>query len=303
MRCGPRARRRRGDRPGRRDAVAARAAGRPGPRRRHVGTGGDRANTVNISTMAALVAAGAGRGWSSTATGRRRRRAAPPTCSKSWAWSSTSRPRRRSAVDEAGIGFCFAPVFHAGLRHAGDPRRELGVPTVFNFLGPLTNPARPSARPSAAPTRGWRRSWPRCSPPVATGAGLPRRRRAGRVTTTTTSRSGWGRGTVRRSTLDPARLGIARAAPEALRGGDPTTTPRWPATCSAAAREPAVRDVVLLNAAAAVAFGTVWARGRLRRSGSPPHWTSPGTRSTRVPRRRCWPGGRSGPVKRARPTE
>ena len=47
-------------------------------------------------------------------------------------------------VDEAGIGFCFAPVFHPGMRHASVPRREIGVPTVFNFLGPLANPARPA---------------------------------------------------------------------------------------------------------------------------------------------------------------
>ena len=70
----------------------------------------------------------------------------PPTCSRSWAWPSTC-PLTGVArtVAEVGIGFCFAQVFHAGLRHAGAPRREIGVPTAFNFLGPMTNPARPPA--------------------------------------------------------------------------------------------------------------------------------------------------------------
>ena len=60
-------------------------------------------------------------------------------------------------IDRAGIGFCFAPTFHPALRHAGPPRRELGIPTVFNILGPLANPARPAASWWGLPTCGWRR--------------------------------------------------------------------------------------------------------------------------------------------------
>ena len=72
-------------------------------------------------------------------------------------------------VAEAGIGFCFAPRFHPGLRHASVTRRELGVPTAFNFLGPLTNPAQPARRRGRLrrPADG-RRSWPRSSPAAAT---------------------------------------------------------------------------------------------------------------------------------------
>ena len=82
-------------------------------------------------------------GCASTATGPRRRRAGRPTCSRrSASPSSSGRPAWPAASSEAGIGFCFAPRFHPAMRHAGPTRRELGVPTVFNFLGPLANPAR-----------------------------------------------------------------------------------------------------------------------------------------------------------------
>ena len=119
-----------------------------GPGGRHVGTGGDRAHTVNISTMAAMVVAGTGRaGGQARQPGgvvvlRRR-----PTCSRSSASWSTSPPAAAAeCAERAGIAFCFAPLFHPALRHAGAPRRELGVPTVFNFLGPLANPAQPPAQ-------------------------------------------------------------------------------------------------------------------------------------------------------------
>ena len=111
-----------------------------------VGTGADRAETVNISTMAALVVAGSGR-----RVVKHGNRAASSACGAADVLEelgvAIDLPAAAVAetVDEVGIGFCFAPVFHSGLRHAGAPRRELGVPTVFNFLGPLTNPGRVSA--------------------------------------------------------------------------------------------------------------------------------------------------------------
>ena len=112
-----------------------------------VGTGGDGAHTVNISSMASVVDRGGGRarGQARQPGGvvvlRRR-----PTC---WRPSASSSTCRRAAVArcvaEAGIGFFFAPVFHPGFRFTGAPRREMGIGTVFNFLGPLANPARPVA--------------------------------------------------------------------------------------------------------------------------------------------------------------
>ncbi len=111
-----------------------------------VGTGADRAHTVNISTMAALVVAGSGR-----PVVKHGNRAASSACGSADVLEELGvaidlpGPGVAQTVAEVGIGFCFAPVFHAGMRHAGGPRRELGVPTFFNFLGPLTNPARVTA--------------------------------------------------------------------------------------------------------------------------------------------------------------
>src|SRR5439155_16987015 len=117
-------------------------------------------------------------------------------------------------VEEAGIGFCFAPVFHPGMRHAAVSRREMGVPTAFNFLGPLTNPAHPSALAVGCAD-------PRMAPVMA--AVLAERGVSALVfrgddgldelTTTTTSRV-WAvhAGTAARSTVDPPALGFELAA-------------------------------------------------------------------------------------------
>jgi anthranilate phosphoribosyltransferase len=111
-----------------------------------VGTGGDRAHTVNISTMAALVVAGAG-----VPVVKHGNRAATSSCGAADLLEELGVPLElgpaevRQCVTEAGIGFCFAPRFHPGMRHAAVARREMGVPTAFNFLGPLTNPAQPTA--------------------------------------------------------------------------------------------------------------------------------------------------------------
>jgi anthranilate phosphoribosyltransferase len=112
-----------------------------------VGTGGDRANTVNVSTMAALVAAGAG--IQVIKHGNR------AVSSKSGAADllealgvdiEIDPDRIPDLVEEVGIGFCFAPRCHPAMAHAGRVRRQLGVSTVFNLLGPLANPARPKSQ-------------------------------------------------------------------------------------------------------------------------------------------------------------
>ncbi len=119
----------------------------PGPAVDVVGTGGDRAHTVNISTMAALVAAGAG-----VRVVKHGNRAASSACGAADLLEELGirldLPAARVAeiAVEVGITFCFAPVFHPALRHAAVPRRELGIPTTFNFLGPLANPAKPTAQ-------------------------------------------------------------------------------------------------------------------------------------------------------------
>ena len=106
------------------------------------GTGGDRTGTFNVSTAAAIVCAGAG-----AKVAKHGNRAASSRCGSADVLEALGvaidlPPMGVGAcIDKVGIGFCFAPVFHPAMRHAGTPRRELGVPTIFNFLGPLTNPA------------------------------------------------------------------------------------------------------------------------------------------------------------------
>ncbi len=107
-----------------------------------VGTGGDGAHTFNISTAATFVAPRRARRSPSTATARCPRAAAAPTCWRRWAPSWTSRPSRsRSSIETVGVGFMFAPSHHPAMKYAAPVRKELGVRTIFNILGPLTNPA------------------------------------------------------------------------------------------------------------------------------------------------------------------
>jgi anthranilate phosphoribosyltransferase len=220
-----------------------------------VGTGADRAHTVNISTMAAIVVAGSGR-----RVVKHGNRAATSSCGSADVLEELGividLPAAGVArtVAEVGIGFCFAPMFHAGMRHAGAPRRELGVPTFFNFLGPLTNPARvPAAAIGCAD--------PRMAPVMA--AVLAERGDTALVfrgddgldeLTTTTTSSAWvaAEGTVVRASVDPAALGIDPVAPEALRGADRVFNARVLRDVLAGGA-PGIREVVLLNAAAGIA--------------------------------------------------
>ncbi len=222
-----------------------------------VGTGGDRARTVNISTMAAVVVAGAG-----ARVVKHGNRAASSASGSADVLEALGvdlelSPQRVGEVAvEAGITFCFAPVFHSSLRHAGVPRRELGIPTTFNFLGPLTNPARPAAQAVGVAD-------PRMAPVMAgvlARAGVEALVVHGddgldELTTTTTSTAWLTRpgGEVERHTIDPTRWGIATATPEALRGGDPQHNAGVFRRLLAGDSGP-VRDAVLLNAAAGLAM-------------------------------------------------
>lgn len=111
-----------------------------------VGTGGDSSNSVNISTIAAVVVAGAG-----AVVVKHGNRAASSACGSADVLEALGINLELDplgvarCVDEVGIGFCFAPTFHPAMRFAGPARRQLGVPTVFNLLGPLANPAQPAA--------------------------------------------------------------------------------------------------------------------------------------------------------------
>ncbi|MEY9889625.1 anthranilate phosphoribosyltransferase [Catenulispora sp. MAP5-51] len=220
-----------------------------------VGTGGDRAHTVNISTMSAIVAAGAG----ATVVKHGNRAAS----SSSGAADVLERLGVRldlppeavaQVAKEVGITFCFAPVFHASLRHAGVPRKELAIPTFFNFLGPLTNPARPRA--SAVGVFDERMA------PIVAGVFARRGVEALvfrgddgldeiSVATTTTVWTATG-GQVHREVFDPRDVGIEYSPVSALRGADPEFNADV-ARRMLAGEQGAVRDAVLLSSAAALA--------------------------------------------------
>ena len=220
-----------------------------------VGTGGDRANTVNISSMAAVVTAAAG-----ATVVKHGNRAASSSCGAADLLEglgvAIALPPDAVAgcVRQVGIGFCFAPVFHPSFRHTAGPRREMGVPTVFNFLGPLTNPAQPGA---GAIGCGDARMAPVMAQVFADrGADVLLFRGddgIDELTTTTTSTVWVVRGgSVTRDTVDPAELGIAAADPQALRGGDVQVNVAVARKVFDGENGP-VADAVALNAAAALA--------------------------------------------------
>jgi anthranilate phosphoribosyltransferase len=223
-----------------------------------VGTGGDRAHTVNISTMAAIVVAAAG-----VRVVKHGNRAATSSCGTADLLEHLGIPldlgpsQVASCVAKVGIGFCFAPRFHAGLRHASTPRREMGIPTFFNILGPLTNPAQPRAGAVGCADA-------RLAPVMADvfalrGASvLVLRGEDGldEFTTTAPTRV-WAvsSGRVRALVLDALDLGLPRARPEDLRGGDAEVNAAAAHAVFAGQPGP-VRDAVLLNAAAGLAAYT-----------------------------------------------
>jgi len=219
-----------------------------------VGTGGDRANTVNLSTMASIVVAAAGipvvkhgnRAASSKSGGADMLEAlgvridlGPEEVARS--------------VAEVGIGFCFAPVFHPSYKYAGPPRREIGVPTVFNLLGPLTNPGAPRAGligcafGELAEVMAGVFAARRASVLVVHGEdGLDE------LTTTTTSTI-WRvqAGTIDKLTFDPLGFGFPRAQLSELVGGEAQANADEAHNVFAGAKG-AVRDAVVLNAAGAM---------------------------------------------------
>ncbi|MET4158168.1 anthranilate phosphoribosyltransferase [Agromyces sp. PvR057] len=217
-----------------------------------VGTGGDRFGTVNVSTMASVVAAASG-----VPVIKHGNRAASSASGSSDVLAALgidlTLPAERvgAVLDEAGITFAFASAFHPGFRHAGAVRAQLGVPTVFNFLGPLCNPARPEA--SAVGVAHLDRV------PLIVGVFQTRGATAlvfrgddGLDELTTTGHSHvWevSRGTVKEHDLDPRDLGIPRAKIAQLAGGDAAFNAEVVHRVLAGEQGP-VRDIVVLNTAA-----------------------------------------------------
>ena len=220
-----------------------------------VGTGADGARTVNISTMGTIAAAAAG-----ARMVKHGNRAASSACGTADVLEALGvvidlpPVATEQLVTEVGAGFLFAALYHPALRHVIVPRRELGVPTVFNVLGPVANPARPAAQAlGVADVR---------MGPILAGV-LAARGCSGLVfhggdgldeLTTTAPSDVWivHDGTVAETRFDPAELGIDRSVPADLVGGDPAHNAGVVRAFVDGSPGP-VRDIALLNAGAALA--------------------------------------------------
>jgi anthranilate phosphoribosyltransferase len=219
-----------------------------------VGSGGDRSNTVNISTMAAIVAAAAG-----ARVVKHGNRAASSACGAADVLEALgvvldlTPEAQQQVVDQVGIGFLFAAHYHPALRHAAAPRRELGIPTTFNFLGPLANPAQPISQAVGVAD-------PRMAELMAGvfasrgNYGLVFHGGDGLDELTTTTRSTvwvYADGEVEQAELEPLNLGVPRASLQDLVGGEPVANAH--AVRELVAGQPGpIRDIVVLNAAAAL---------------------------------------------------
>ena len=220
-----------------------------------VGTGGDGAHTINISTTSAIVAAAAGakvmkhgnRAASSKSGSADLLEALGVTITLDGAGVART-------FEEIGIGFCFAPVFHPAMRFAASSRKELGVPTVFNILGPLANPARPQAAAIGVANPAMH---------LLMAEVLSERGVDGFVfrgddgldeitLATTTSVLTIGHDEIRSDRIDPADYGISYAPISALVGGDASENAQVTLAIFAG-EHGAPRDAVLLNAGAAIA--------------------------------------------------
>ncbi len=230
-----------------------------------VGTGGDRAHTVNISTMASLVAAASGVRIVKHGNRSASSSSGAADVLEALGINLTLAPSVVAAVaEQAGITFCFAQLFHPAMRHAAAARRDLGIGTAFNFLGPLTNPAQPTyAAVGVADAR---------MAPLIAGVFAGRAKDAAvfrgddgldELTISTTSRVWWVRGgTVREYRVDPTSVGLELHPLETLRGADAAFNAQVVRDVFAGAAGP-IRDAVVLNAGVALAL-TMPDRGELQ---------------------------------------
>jgi anthranilate phosphoribosyltransferase len=220
-----------------------------------VGTGGDRSHSINVSTMAALVVAGAG-----VPVCKHGARGASSLCGAADVLEALGVVLEltpdgvKRCVEEAGIGFCFAPRFHPAFRFAAPSRREIGIPTVFNLLGPMANPGRVRRQVigvadarfaermlASLRAHGSTDTW------VVHGGGLDELSTTGPSTVLALRHDGG----VRTFTVDPVALGLAPATHDQLVGGDPEHNADVVRRVLDGERG-AHRDIVVLNAAAAL---------------------------------------------------
>lgn len=219
-----------------------------------VGTGGDGSHSINVSTMAAIVTAGAG-----APVCKHGNRSASSKCGTADVFEMLGVKIEQTGegvarcVREANIGFCLAPMFHPAFRFAGPPRREMGIPTAFNLLGPMANPGRvrrqligvadgafAGAMIEALQQQGLSNAW------VVHGGGLDELTTTGPSTVVALND-----GEVSEFSIDPADYGLARATADDLRGGEPEENAEAVRRVLAGDLGPH-RDIVVLNAGAAL---------------------------------------------------
>lgn len=219
-----------------------------------VGTGGDRSHSINVSTMSAIVTAGAG-----VPVCKHGARAASSKCGTADVLEAlgvaVDLPPAGvlRCIERAGIGFCLAPSYHPAFRFAAPSRREIGIPTVFNLLGPMANPGRVRrqligvANPSAAERmlaslriHGSIKAW------VVHGSGLDELTTTGTSTVLALEDE-----QVRSFTVDPVALGLAPAIMDELVGGEPAENADAVRRVMAGKHGPH-RNIVVLNAGAAL---------------------------------------------------
>ena len=223
-----------------------------------VGTGGDRSHSINVSTISMLVVAGAG-----VPVCKHGNRAASSRCGAADLLGELGVAVELGPIDvarcliQAGLGFCYAPRFHPALRHAGSSRRELGVPTAFNLLGPMANPARVKRQliGLADPAMAERMLGVLAAKGSVHVLVVHGRDGLDELTTTTVSQAWELRdGAVRSLEIDPASFGLRRATAEQLVGGAPALNAELARRVLAGDRGPH-RDIVVLNAGAGLYVG------------------------------------------------
>jgi anthranilate phosphoribosyltransferase len=224
-----------------------------------VGTGGDGQQTLNISTAAALLAAAAGAGVAKHGNRAVSSSSGSADVLEALGFDLELPAERISrSIDQLGFGFMFAPAHHPGFRHAAPVRRELATRTVFNVLGPLTNPAGARAQivgvydPALVPTiaEALLRLDARRAFVVHGAFGVDELSPAGPNLVCEVVD-----GVVRRREIDPLDLGVARCAPEDLRGGTPAENAAAIRAILSGKEHGARRDAILLTAAGAIAAG------------------------------------------------
>jgi anthranilate phosphoribosyltransferase len=210
------------------------------------GTGGDRSGTFNVSSVAAIVVAACG-----ARVAKHGNRAVSSRCGSADLFDALGVQAAappdvvERMLEEAGIAFLFAPIFHPSMQHAAAARRALGLRTAFNLLGPLTNPVRPRWQLVGVPR-------PELTEVIARSLLLHGADGLDELSTVGyTKVSECREGTVNTFYVHPSDYGLPRASPEAIRGGDPTVNAAIARAVLGGARGPA-RDIVLLNAGSAL---------------------------------------------------